>query len=131
MVPLGVFNSGFQLHSCLLVRYQLAISQQEQSRSKMPDHCVIARMFFIITLILVTRRIDLHRHMVLRQFLHRRRMFLAGLLRARRVRWIHRIWVYPLPQHSLEEMLSNRVLNSRWKRHFRVSRRTFEYSFFI
>ena len=93
----------------------------------MPDHRVLAGLFFIITLILVTRRINLHRLMVLRQFLHRRRMFLARLLRARRVRRIRRVWVYPRPQHWLEEMLNNRALNSLWKRHFRVSRGTFDY----
>ena len=93
----------------------------------MPDHRVLAGLFFIITLILVTRRINLHRLMVLRQFLHRRRMFLAQLLRARRVRRIPRVWVYPRPQHWLEEMLNNRALNSLWKRHFRVSRGTFDY----
>ena len=54
--------------------------------------------------------------------------FLARMLRARRVGRIHPVWVYPRPQHWLEEMLNNRALNSLWKRHFRVSRAgTFHY----
>lgn len=35
--------------------------------------------------------------------------------------------MYPRPQHWLEEMLNNRALNGLWKRHFRVSRGTFDY----
>ena len=97
----------------------------------MADELVVAGLFFIVILILVarSRRINLYRHMVLRQFLHCRRMFLflARALRGRRVRRNHRIWVYPRPQLWLEEMLNNRALNSLWKRHFRVSRGTFDY----
>ena len=97
----------------------------------MADERVVAGLFFIVILILVarSRRINLYCHMVLRQFLHCRRMFLflARALRGRRVRRNHRIWVYPRPQLGLEEMLNNRALNSLWKRHFRVSRGTFDY----
>jgi len=64
---------------------------------------------------------------VLGQFLHHRRMILARALRAQRVRRNRRVWVYPRPQLWLEEMLNNRALNSLWKRHFRVSRGTFDY----
>jgi len=94
----------------------------------MADECV-AGLFFIVILILVarSRRINLYLHMVLREFLHRRRMILAQALRARRVRRNRRVWVYPWPQLWLEEMLNNRALNSLWKRHFRVSRGTFDY----
>lgn len=83
----------------------------------MADECVVASLFFI----------NLYHHVVLRQFLHCRRMFLARALTARRVRRNCRVWVYPQLQLWLEEMLNNRALNSLWKRHFKVSRGTFDY----
>ena len=96
----------------------------------MLDQRVVAGLFFVLMLILAVRKMTIYRNLMLRQFLLRRRLFMALTLRlrqARRIRNRRRMWAYPRPQHWLEEMLNNRVLHSLWKKHFRVSRGTFDY----
>ena len=94
----------------------------------MADEHTLAGLLFILTLILYVRRRNFCRSVFLGQFILRRRMFLARVLRLHRERRNNRcVWVCPRPQHWLEEMLNNRFLNSLWKRHFRVSRQTFDY----
>ena len=96
----------------------------------MLDKRVVAGLFFVLILILAERKMTIYRNLMLRQFLLRRRLFMAlsvRLQQARRIRNRRRMWAYQRPQHWLEEMLNNRVLHSLWKKHFRVSRGTFDY----
>ena len=45
-----------------------------------------------------------------------------------RERRLHRqAWVYPRPQGWFEEMYNNRILRALWKKHFRVTRETFDF----
>ena len=96
----------------------------------MLDQRVVAGLFFVLILILAVRKMTIYRNLMLRQFLLRQRLFMALTLRLRQARRIQnrrQMWAYPRPQHWLEEMLNNRVLHSPWKKHFIVSRGTFDY----
>lgn len=95
---------------------------------KMLDQRVLAGLIFVLILKLAVRKMTMYRHLMFRRFRLHRRLLMALALRHRRARINRRrIWVYPRPQHWLEEMLNNRVLHSLWKKHFRVSRGTFDY----
>ena len=61
--------------------------------------------------VLVTGSLITHRRRTLRE---------RGALR-------RQVWVYPRPQEWFEEIYRNRNLEALWKKHFRVTRDTFDY----